>query len=165
MRKMWFVAFVAVALAMPLAAKSSRKFVQVIPTPVLVKPGDTVDVLVVLDIRPDYYVVANYASLPFPTPAQLSLHPPASVSATVVYPASSRLKFVRGDTVEGFSGKTGIHVMVKVPKNAAAGDLKIRGDFRFQVWHGETLYDPAKVPVTIDLSVNADQTSGSRRHR
>jgi hypothetical protein len=125
------------------------------PAYVAVRPGATVQIMVIADIRPGYVVVAHQARDAQLLP--LTLRFPATRGVTVGalrYPAAQDAR-VDADRrrVPTYAGTMRIAVPITVSKRAPPGELTLRGELRYQACVAQRCTASRTLPVQLTLDV------------
>jgi hypothetical protein len=125
------------------------------PAYVAVRPGASVQIMVIADIRPGYVVIAHQA-----TDAQLlplTLHFPATRGVTVGAPRYPAAQDARVDadrrTVPTYARTLRIAVPIAVSKRAPPGELTLQGELRYQACVAQRCTAPRTLPVKLTLDV------------
>lgn len=124
-----------------------------------VKPGDSIVLALVLDIRAPYHINANRTKEGFiPTEVEL-VNPPAELrSSTPVFPPPEEIEFGVGQAKEKipvFSGRTTIYIPMSATGTAAPGDHPLEVRVNYQACDDRTCLFPTGVTEKTTLRVSA----------
>jgi hypothetical protein len=152
MIRLLFALLVAPA-AMPAGAQSIVALWD--PAYVAVRPGASVQIMIVADIRRDYVVVANQARDAQLLP--LTLRFPARRGVTVGAPRYPAAQDARVDAdrrrVPAYAGTLRIAVPVTVSQQAPPGELTLHGELRYQACFAQRCTASRTLPVKLTLDV------------
>jgi hypothetical protein len=125
------------------------------PAYVAVRPGASVEVMVIADIRPGYVLIANPASASNLQPLSLRFGPaPALTLGAPRYPPAQEAH-VDADRrkVLTYSGTLRIAVPVTVSKRTPAGTVKLEGELRYQACFEMRCSATRTLPVKLMIDV------------
>jgi hypothetical protein len=132
------------------------------PAYVSVRPGASVEVMVIAEVRAGYVVIAHEAedktlqplTLRFSAPRQTVAGTPGAVVGTPRYPPGQETR-VDADQrkVLAHGGRLQIAVPVSVSKQAAPGELTLQGELRYQACVELRCSATRMLPVKLTLDV------------
>ena len=125
------------------------------PAYLAVRPGASVEVMVIAEIRPGYALIAHQADDPYLQPLTLRFRPtPQAVVGAPRYPAAQETH-VDADRrkVLAHAGTLRIAVPVAVSKQAAPGELTLQGELRYQACVQLRCSATRTLPVKVTLDV------------
>jgi hypothetical protein len=144
--------FLAAVFCMPARAQSIVALWD--PAYVAVRPGASVQIMVIADIRPDYVVVAHQAADAQLAP--LTLRFPATRGVAVGAPRYPAAQDARVDADRRRSQPTRplrIAVPVTVSKHTPPGELTLQGELRYQACVELRCTASRTLPVRLTLDV------------
>ena len=135
------------ALASPMAVRAQDDSIVTISTfwsQSAGKPGDGINLAVVLDIREPYHINAHTAKEPFiPTRVELTSVPKELVGSTLVFPKPRLIEFGIGDAKEKilvFSRQSVVFIPMVVDDSARPGEALVK----IEVGKGQKGVSPAE---------------------
>lgn len=125
------------------------------PAYVAVRPGTSVEIMVIAEIRPGYVVIAHEASDANLLPLTLRFRPnPQAAVGAPRYPAGQEARVdVDRRKVPAHEGTLRIAVPVTVSKQAPPGEVKLQGELRYQACVELRCSATRTLPVKLTLDV------------
>ncbi len=125
------------------------------PAYVAVRPGASVQVMIIADIRPGYVVIANQADDPSLQPLSLRFRPTSAVTVGAPRYPAAQAAYVDADRrkVLSHAGTLRVAVPVTVSKRAPPGTVQLEGELRYQACFELRCSATRTLPVKLTIDV------------
>lgn len=125
------------------------------PQEATIAPGQSGEVLVLLQITNGYHVNANPPSLPYLKATELELKPAEGISVDfITYPDPLLKKFAFSETpLKVYEGDTQLKVRLKADKKAAPGKHNLSAKLRVQACDDKVCYAPGALDVSVPVNI------------
>jgi hypothetical protein len=155
---------IRILLALMLALACAAADAQVVslwdPAYVAVRPGASVNVMVIITIGAGYVVVAEQPQGDRLRPLSLRLRSVPHLSVgTPIYPPAEETRAVPGEPgLTGYTGTLRIAVPISVARQAPAGELQLQGELHYQACSRRGCFRPRSLPIRLAIDVQAPRT-------
>jgi len=125
------------------------------PQEATLAPGESGQMLVVVQITNGYHVNANPPSQPYLKPTELELKPTDGISVeSVTYPDPLLRTFAFSDTpLKVYEGDTQLKVRLKADKKVASGKHNLSAKLRVQACDEKVCYAPGALDVVVPVNI------------
>lgn len=138
-------------------AQGSSPLVTVAPIPsIVVARGGKAPLEIDLRVNRGFHVNSNHPNDDLLLPTVVHLDPPEGIVITnVAYPDPEELAmpFAGNDKLSVYSGSFEVTAEVRVPKTAALGVQRVRGQVRYQACDNRQCFPPKTTPIEFDVKV------------
>jgi DsbC/DsbD-like thiol-disulfide interchange protein len=125
------------------------------PQEATLAPGESGEMLVMVQITNGYHVNANPPSQPYLKPTELELKPADGISLEfVTYPDPLLRTFAFSDTpLKVYEGETQLKVRLKADKKVAPGKHNLSAKLRVQACDEKVCYAPGALDVVLPVNI------------
>ena len=118
-------------------------------------PGESGEMLVLIQITTGYHVNANPPSQPYLKPTELELKPSDGISVEfITYPDPLLRTFAFSDTpLKVYEGDTQLKVRLKADKKVAPGKHDLTAKLRVQACDEKVCYAPGVLDVVLPVNI------------
>lgn len=123
--------------------------------PQKVRPGESNEILIEMEILDPYHIQANPAANPRLIPSTLSLEAVSGITAnSPIYPPGKRYRLKQSqESLSVYSGKLVLKVPITVSAVAKLKSVRLRGKFRFQPCNDSICFFPVSLPIEIPIEI------------
>jgi DsbC/DsbD-like thiol-disulfide interchange protein len=134
---------------------SSVDVVKAQPQELTIAPGESGEVVVLVQIANGYHVNANPPSLAYLKATELELKPAEGISVDfITYPDPLIKTFSFSETpLKVYEGDTNLKVRLKADRKAARGKHNLSAKLRVQACDDKVCYAPGALDVTVPVTV------------
>lgn len=125
------------------------------PQETTLAPGESGELLVIVQITNGYHVNANPPSQPFLKATELELKPAEGISVDfITYPDPLIKTFAFSETpLKVYEGDTQLKVRLKADKKATPGKHNLSAKLRVQACDDKVCYAPGALDVTVPVNI------------
>ena len=125
------------------------------PQEATLAPGESGEMLVMVQIQNGYHVNANPPSQPYLKATELELKPADGISVeSVTYPDPLIRTFSFSETpLKVYEGDTQLRVRLKADKNVAPGKHNLAAKLRVQACDDKVCYAPGALDVVVPVNI------------
>jgi thiol:disulfide interchange protein DsbD len=123
------------------------------------RPGESIEVTVLMDITPGWHVQAARPSFEYLVPTKLVLTPEEGIQVSpVTYPTPRKVRFIT-DIVEVFDGQTPLRFTMTLPRSVSNGAHILKGKLTVQACDDKSCLAPGVINVPIPFEVTGEGTT------